>query len=125
MKHKNTDIYDYKEASVPTTERRCFQCANMFGLDHEGKLGAYCHLESRYVCAALGTCGCFVEMQPFIPYNGEYEKTSYFVRLKTGVVWGPCWPNAGKFNLLNGTGDVIEEEDIDSIRRTCLYPNEV
>lgn len=41
----------------------------------------------------------------------DYEKEEYLVTLKTGETV-TCWPNAGRFNALDGSGREFWMEDI-------------
>lgn len=40
-------------------------------------------------------------------YTGKYSKVDYMVKTKNGDIYGPCWPNAGEFHLLDGSNKVI------------------
>jgi len=58
------------------------------------------------------TCNYSDEYQP---YTGDYDKFEYDVKLKDGTVLTNCYPNAGKFNVLDS--DVsCEETDVEEIR---------
>lgn len=39
----------------------------------------------------------------WIPWNGAYEKRTYIVKDKNGLLW-ECWPNAGKMCAVDGSG---------------------
>ena len=45
----------------------------------------------------------------WVPYSGDYEKQPCDIETRNGKTYGPCWPNAGKFNpLLNGNWCINE-----------------
>lgn len=48
----------------------------------------------------------------WLPYNGNYVKKVYDIKLKDGSVIEGCWPNAGSFMKLNSSkqyaGDKVE-----------------
>ena len=58
-------------------------------------------------------------------YKGEYEKEEYDIRLKDGTELGPCWPNAGNFNLLDNSGKVIDDSQVTHFRisKNPSYPD--
>lgn len=51
--------------------------------------------------------------EPFAPELG-YHKKPCMIRLKSGEVHGPCWPNACKFHCLETSG-VWPEEDVKEV----------
>jgi hypothetical protein len=54
----------------------------------------------------------------WVKYPDDYEKEFCDIKTKSGEEFGPCWPNAGKFNVLvNGPSTVmIDEDDVTHIR---------
>ena len=58
----------------------------------------------------------------FIPWDGDYEKQFYWVRLrKTGRVI-ICWPNAGYMNELEGKCRQFSRGDVEEIRPIEGWP---
>lgn len=51
------------------------------------------------------------------PYNGDYEKRWYDIRLKGGAILKDCYPNAGFFHPL-GTNEYIGGDRVAAIRET-------
>ena len=50
----------------------------------------------------------------YLPFNGNYEKEFYDVRLHNGQEIHDCWPNAGMFHAPGGT--VITGAEVSSVR---------
>ena len=62
-----------------------------------------------------------------IPYKGEYEKTYYNVKTKSGKIYKCCYPNAGTFWAHNSKGPMfpIPEEDIVEYEVSKVHPLEL
>lgn len=52
------------------------------------------------------------------PYQGEYWKREYDIKLKDGTIVENCYPNAGKFNSISEQHDQqqFEEDQVSEIR---------
>jgi len=59
------------------------------------------------------------KMNRWIPYNGDYEKQFYNIRLKDGRVLKCCWPNAGMWFVLNGA--MIKSDQVTHVQ-ICADP---
>jgi hypothetical protein len=59
-------------------------------------------------------CGTPLDWQPYIQFT--YRKRHCDVRLRDGSEVGPCWPNAGVFHDLNGSGRQISQADVTYVR---------
>ncbi len=55
-------------------------------------------------------------MSDFVPFDGDYEKEFYDVRLADGEIVLACWPNAGKMCATNGSSRTWTAEDNIEIR---------
>ena len=55
------------------------------------------------------------------PYTGKYTKDEYYVRTKEGEIFGPCWPNAGMFHLLDGSC-VIDGCNVTEVKKLYKIP---
>lgn len=49
------------------------------------------------------------------PFNGEYDKQVYAIKLFNGTVHDWAWPNAGVFNLERG--GVVELKDVEFVKK--------
>jgi hypothetical protein len=54
----------------------------------------------------------------WVPFDGNYIKKFYDIRLKDGRVWRRCWPNAGKFNHPDGSKVKVEYVTHVRLRKT-------
>lgn len=53
----------------------------------------------------------------WIPYDDNYEKRFYEIKLSGGAVVQHLWPNAGEFHSMHGASDiVIYGSDVEFIR---------
>ena len=48
-------------------------------------------------------------------YSGEYLKVIYYIKTASNEVLGPCWPNAGVFHLMDGSGRIVDGEDVEAV----------
>ncbi len=52
----------------------------------------------------------------WIPWDGNYVKEFYDIKLHDGKVLRNCWPNAGRMHDLHGNGRQYRKEDVAAIR---------
>lgn len=54
----------------------------------------------------------------WMPYNGDYDKFEYDIKLNDGTIVENCYPNARKFNSISDlhNGQSFSEEEISEIR---------
>ncbi len=60
-------------------------------------------------------------VQPWIPYPGNYHKKGCDIRLANGEEWGTCYPNAGKFLVLTAPGKQQIEFDESEVTHIRYY----
>lgn len=60
-----------------------------------------------------------VEEQEFAPWDGDYDKRFYDVRLPCGEIIKACWPNAGKMSAYDGSSRSWFAESNIEVRVTC------
>lgn len=63
-----------------------------------------------------------MEEVPFRPFEGDYEKQWYEVRLPDGEIL-LCWPNAGKMIAIDGSGGEWSPSDGIEYRETLRNPS--
>jgi hypothetical protein len=51
-------------------------------------------------------------------YDHNYQKEVQDIKTRTGVVYEGCWPNAGKWNVLDGSGRTIPDQWVEQVRLT-------
>jgi len=48
-------------------------------------------------------------------FTGQYSKTEYMIFTEDGEIFGPCWPNAGTFHVMDD-GRIIEGNKVIAVK---------
>lgn len=82
----------------------CEQVWNYNGLEHVADKLSFIERDHR------------IKSGKWVPYYGQYIKKFCDIRLKDGEYVKNCWPNAGKFMAMDGSGVVVNGIDVFEMR---------